>query len=142
MEEPTTSSSAGTSKRPFPPLGTPFPVIQDPSFQMPVPRFPQSAERPRRSSRPATASIVEGGPLFVLLDPSTSAISSVRVRSPFFPCLSANNLRPSLLAIHPPILSHRNAVVVPREKYVVSWVTHLVRTVPSEAVFFFPCALM
>lgn len=86
MEDTTTSSHAGTSKRPFPPLGTPFPVIQDPSFQMPVPRFPQSPERPRRPSRPATASIVERSPLFALLDPSTSSISSglqVRVRSPF-----------------------------------------------------------
>lgn len=95
MEEPTTSSSIGTSKRPFPPLGTPFPVIQDPSFQMPVPHFPQSAERPRRASRPATASIVEGGPLFVLLDPSTSAISSPSGYTPSNPELSECGGSPS-----------------------------------------------
>ncbi|KAI6122178.1 histidine kinase [Pisolithus croceorrhizus] len=51
---------AGSSKLPFPSLRTPFPVLQDPSFQMPVPRLPQTRERARRPSRPATASIVEG----------------------------------------------------------------------------------
>ncbi|KAL4074816.1 hypothetical protein V8B97DRAFT_2089162 [Scleroderma yunnanense] len=74
MEDTASSNNVGSSKRPFPTLDTPFPVIQDPSFQMPVPRFPQSYERPRRPSRPATASTVEGSPSFVLPDPSTSVM--------------------------------------------------------------------
>ncbi|KAI6025596.1 Fph type histidine kinase [Pisolithus orientalis] len=49
---------------------------QDPTFQMPVLRLPQSRERARIPSRPATASIVEGTPSFVLPDPSASATSS------------------------------------------------------------------
>ncbi|KAI5998742.1 Fph type histidine kinase [Pisolithus albus] len=40
--------------------------FSDPSFQMPVPRLPQTRERARRPSRPATASIVEGTSPFVL----------------------------------------------------------------------------
>ncbi|KAG6334055.1 hypothetical protein ID866_5029 [Astraeus odoratus] len=43
---------------------------------MPVPRLPQSRERARRPSRPATASIVEGTPPFVLPDPSTSGTTA------------------------------------------------------------------
>ncbi|KAI6133531.1 Fph type histidine kinase [Pisolithus croceorrhizus] len=72
-----------SSKLPFPSLRTPFPVLQDPSFQMPVPRLPQTRERTRRPSRPATASIVEGTSPFVLPDPSASTTSSgMQVRVP------------------------------------------------------------
>lgn len=76
MEDTSTSNTAGSSKLPFPSLRTPFPVLQDPSFQMPVPRLPQTRERARRPSRPATASIVEGTSPFVLPDPSASTTSS------------------------------------------------------------------
>ncbi|KAI6099687.1 hypothetical protein F5141DRAFT_1142858 [Pisolithus sp. B1] len=76
MEDTSTSDTAGSSKLPFPSLRTPFPVLQDPSFQMPVPRLPQTRERARRPSRPATASIVEGTSPFVLPDPSASTTSS------------------------------------------------------------------
>lgn len=76
MEDTPTSNTAGSSKLPFPALRTSFPVLQDPTFQMPVLRLPQSRERARIPSRPATASIVEGTPSFVLPDPSASATSS------------------------------------------------------------------
>ncbi|KAI6165715.1 Fph type histidine kinase [Pisolithus thermaeus] len=57
-------------------LSRPHRPLSDPSFQMPVPRLPQTRERTRRPSRPATASIVEGTSPFVLPNPSASTTSS------------------------------------------------------------------
>ncbi|KAF9237618.1 Fph type histidine kinase [Melanogaster broomeanus] len=67
---PPSASDGRSSATSLPPLGTPFPVLQDASFQMPVPLLPQSRERVHRPSRPATASIVEGNSTFILPGPS------------------------------------------------------------------------
>ncbi|KIK96458.1 hypothetical protein PAXRUDRAFT_825913 [Paxillus rubicundulus Ve08.2h10] len=74
MQVPAVSGdSTAHSKLSLHSLGTPFPVLQDPSFQMPVPILHSTRERVRRPSRPATTSITEGISTFVLPSPSMSS---------------------------------------------------------------------
>ncbi|KIJ14275.1 hypothetical protein PAXINDRAFT_116371 [Paxillus involutus ATCC 200175] len=74
MQAPAVSGdSSPHSKLSLHSIGTPFPVLQDPSFQMPVPLLHHTRERVRIPSRPATASITEGISTFVLPSPSISS---------------------------------------------------------------------
>ncbi|KAH7884669.1 Fph type histidine kinase [Phlebopus sp. FC_14] len=83
MELSSASDTAPNSKLALPALGTPFPVLQDPSSRIPLPRLPNLRERTRRPSRPATASIVEGKSTFVLPGPSdTSPMTQDSVPTP------------------------------------------------------------
>lgn len=73
-----------SSKLALPALSTPFPLLQDSSFQMPFQLFQNTSERARKPSRPATASILEGSAAFLLPGPPLRSAqdSEVCVLSP------------------------------------------------------------
>ena len=76
-------------------LATPFPLLQDPAFQMPFQLFQNPSERVRR---PATASILEGPSSFVLPTPPVPLNHDPLVRYP----LSPTNSQPTLSQPTPP----------------------------------------